>query len=86
VVVLGTAADTSADWVHARQALQRVMLTATMCGAAVALHSQPLEFPQLREFIRTQLHGSAHPQMVLRLGSTGQRAVSIRRPVEDVLI
>lgn len=86
VVVLSTPADTSADWVNAGQALQRVMLTATMCGAAVALHSQPLEFRQLREFIRTQLLGSAHPQMVLRLGSAGERSISVRRPVGDVLI
>jgi hypothetical protein len=86
VAVLSTASDTTAGWVNAGQALQRVMLTATMCGAAVALHSQPLEFPQLRGFIRTELTGSAHPQMLLRLGSAGERGVSVRRPVGDVLI
>jgi len=86
VALLTTRGDTSADWVNAGQALQRVMLTATTCGAAVALHSQPLEFPHLRAFIRGQFNGRAYPQMVLRLGATAERSVSVRRPVGDVLI
>jgi Nitroreductase family len=85
VVVLGTTADTSTDWVNAGQALQHVLLTATMCGAAAALHSQPLEFPQLREFIRAQLRIPGYPQLLLRLGSTGQRTLGVRRPVGEVL-
>jgi hypothetical protein len=86
VALLSTAADARVDWVNAGQALQRLMLTAGMYGAAVALHSQPLEFPQLREFIRIQLNGHAHPQMLLRLGPAGQGAISVRRPAGEVLI
>jgi hypothetical protein len=85
VFVLSTTTDTSTDWMNAGQALQRVLLTATMCGAAVALHSQPLEFPKLREFIRAQLRIPGYPQLLLRLGSTGQRTLSVRRPVGEVL-
>ena len=83
--LLTTAADRPADWVHAGQALQRILLTASVCGAAVALHSQPAELPWLREFIRTQLSDGAHPHLVLRIGLVAQVAVSVRRDPEDVL-
>jgi hypothetical protein len=49
------------------------------------LHGQPLEIPPLRDFIRIHLSGRAYPQMVLRFGATGEQAVSVRRPVEEVL-
>ena len=40
-----TTARPPVDWVNAGQALQRVLLTSATCGAAAALHSQPLELP-----------------------------------------
>ena len=86
MAILTTNVDQPVDWVNAGQALQRVLLGASACGVAAALHSQPLELPPLREVIRTQLSDRAHPQMVLRLGTTGQAVVSIRRPVEEVLL
>jgi len=84
-LLLTTAADRPADWVHAGQALQRILLTASVCGAAVALHSQPLELPWLREFLRTQLGDGAYPHLVLRIGLVAQVAVSVRRDPGDVL-
>ena len=87
VCLLTTSANEPADWVAAGQALQRVLLCATTFGVAAALHSQPLEVPQLRDFIRTQLAARAHPQMIIRLGTTSQTTTrSIRRPVQDVLL
>ena len=83
--LLTTAADRPADWVNAGQALQRIMLTASACGAAVALHSQPLELPWLREFIGIQLSDGAYPHLVLRIGLVTQVAVSVRRDPGDVL-
>ncbi len=83
--LLTTAADRPADWVHAGQALQRILLTASVCGAAVALHSQPLELPWLREFLRTQLGDGACPHLVFRIGLVTQVAVSVRRGPGDVL-
>jgi hypothetical protein len=83
--LLTTAADRPADWVNAGQALQRIMLTASACGAAVALHSQPLELPWLRQYIRTQLSDGACPHLVLRIGMVAQVAVSVRRDPGDVL-
>jgi len=83
--LLTTAADGPPDWVNAGQALQRILLTASVCGAAVALHSQPLELPMLREFIRTQLGDGAYPHLVLRIGLVIQASVSVRRDPGDVL-
>jgi hypothetical protein len=85
VGLLTTAADRRVDWLNAGQALQRILLTASTCGAAVALHSQPAELPWLREFIRTKLSDGAYPHLVLRIGMVIQAAVSVRRDPDDVL-
>jgi hypothetical protein len=83
--VLTTAHDRPGDWVSAGQALQRILLTASACGAAAALHTQPLELAWLRESIRVKLADGAYPQMVLRFGTVTQAAASVRRPPGDVL-
>jgi hypothetical protein len=85
VCLLATAGDSPVDWVNAGQALQRALLTAATCGVAAALHSQPFERARLREFIRIQLGDGSHPQLVLRLGTVIQTAVSVRRPPAAVL-
>jgi len=85
VCLLATAGDRPVDWVNAGQALQRALLTSATCGVAAALHSQPLERARLREFVRTQLSDGSYPQLVLRLGTVIQAAVSVRRPLASVL-
>jgi nitroreductase len=84
--ILTTPHDQPADWVNAGQALQHLLLGASISGVAAALHTQPLELPDLRELIRTQLSEGAYPQMILRLGLTAQTGASARRPVGDVLL
>ena len=86
VALLVTNADQPADWIGSGQALQRVLLAASANGVAAALHSQPLELPELREFIRLRLSDGACPQMLLRFGATDEVAASTRRPVEEVLL
>jgi len=86
VTVLTTAADEAADWVNAGQALQRVLLLASSGGVSAALHSQPLEVIQLRDFIAVTLCEGASPQMIARFGTTGQASVSVRRRVDEVLL
>jgi hypothetical protein len=85
VAILATAADRPEDWVAAGQALQRALLFATDCGLSAALHSQPLEIPQLRDFIKMQFCDGAYPQLVVRFGATDRVAMSVRRPVDEVL-
>jgi hypothetical protein len=85
VALLIMAADRPADWVNTGHALQRILLTASACGVAVALHNKPTELPLLREFIRTKLTGGAYPHLALRIGMVTQAAVSVRRHPDDVL-
>jgi hypothetical protein len=84
--LLTTRGDERGDWLQAGQALQRVLLLASSCGVSAALHSQPLEVPELRDFIRTYFAARAYPQLILRLGTTSQEAVSPRRPLPEVLL
>ena len=84
--LLTTPGDEPADWVSAGQALQRLLLDASSSGIAAALHTQPLELPELRKLVRVQLAGGSYPQMIVRLGRTSQTTSSVRRPVRDVLL
>lgn len=86
VALVTTEEDRPPDWVNAGQALQRVLLAASASGVTAALHTQPLEIPQLRDLIGEYFCGGAFPHMVLRLGTTGEAAVSVRRRIEDVLL
>ena len=85
VGLLTTATDRQVDWVNAGQALQRILLTASASGAAVALHSQPTEMPWLRQLIRAKLSDNAYPHLVLRIGMVIQAAESVRRDPDEVL-
>ncbi|TYB44882.1 Acg family FMN-binding oxidoreductase [Actinomadura chibensis] len=86
VVLLVTGDDTPAAWLDAGQALQRVLLRAAEHGLSAAYHTQALQVPELREFIRARFCGDAHPQMLLRLGvPEGEELATVRRPVEEVL-
>lgn len=83
--LLTTPTDTPADWVNAGHALQRLLLTSASYGAAAALNSQPVEVGWLRDIIRVQLGDGSYPQLVLRLGTVIQSAISMRRPLSSVL-
>lgn len=85
-LVLVSGGDAPADWLRAGQALQRVLLRAMERDLSAAFHTQALEVPELREFIRARFCGGAHPQMLLRLGFTeGEELGTVRRPVGEVL-
>jgi hypothetical protein len=86
VAVLATPSDRRLDWLLTGQALQHLLLYAMAHGAKVALHTQPLELPELRAKIRAQLLGrNGHPQMILRLGHSSRAVTTPRRSVADVL-
>ncbi|RFS83530.1 hypothetical protein D0T12_21055 [Actinomadura spongiicola] len=86
VVLLVTADDTPAAWLNAGQALQRVLLRAAEHDLAAAYHTQALQVPELRAFVRTRFCGDAYPQMLLRLGvPDGEDLTTVRRPVDEVL-
>ncbi|MER5207744.1 nitroreductase family protein [Streptomyces sp. NPDC002825] len=85
IALLGTVRDTPEDWLKAGQALQRVLLRATLDGLATSLMSQPLEWPELRSDARDPGSTIGFVHMVIRLGyGPGGRATP-RRPVSEVL-
>ncbi|HEU5023883.1 MAG TPA: hypothetical protein VFV01_03080 [Spirillospora sp.] len=86
VVLLVTSEDTPEAWLHAGQALERVLLRVTEQDLAAAYHTQALQVPELRAFIQRHFCGDAYPQMLLRIGvPEGEDLSTVRRPVEDVL-
>lgn len=85
-LLLVSVGDEPADWLRAGQALQRVLLRAAERDLAAAFHTQALEVPELRVFIRTRFCNGAYPQMLLRLGvPEGNELETVRRPVEEVI-
>jgi nitroreductase len=84
LAVLSTAGGTRKEWLHAGQALQRVLLTATAHGIATAPLTQPLETPDAW-LVRDPREGIEHPQMILRMGYGLPVPATPRRPVSEVL-
>jgi nitroreductase len=84
LAVLSTAAGTRKDWLHAGQALQRVLLTATARGIAAAPLTQPLETADAW-LVRDPRERMEQPQLILRLGYGLTVPQTPRRPVTDVV-
>lgn len=85
LVLLGTSGDRPADWLKAGQALERVLLLATVNGLSTSLTSHALEWPDLRRFVRDPQTAMGSVHMVLRLGYGPEAPATPRRPVGDVL-
>ncbi|MGW1892521.1 Acg family FMN-binding oxidoreductase [Streptomyces sp. NPDC002004] len=85
IAILGTVHDRPDDWLRAGQALERVLLQATLDGLVASLTSQPLEWPELRWTVRDPGSAMGHVQMVIRLGYGPEGHPTPRRPVEEVL-
>lgn len=84
IAVLSTDGDTAHHWLGAGQALQHVLLVATVYGLCATPMSQPLEIPELRELISEPGSGR-WAQLILRLGYGQPTTPSPRRPLADVL-
>lgn len=85
VAVLSTYGDSRTDWVRGGQALQRVLLTATLENVQASFRNEPLEVLAHRWRVRDAATGVGHPQMVMRLGYGEPVRPSPRRPVDEVL-
>ena len=85
LVVLSTNGDSADAWRRAGQALQRVLLAATVHGLAATPVSQPLEIPALRELV-TDTAAGQWAQVILRLGYGQPTTASSRRPLTEVLV
>lgn len=86
LAVLTTERDHPVDWVVAGQALQRVLLVATVEGLVATFANQPLEAPQLRWLVRDPDQPIGFPQMLFRIGYAPAAPATPRRPVQDVIV
>jgi nitroreductase len=84
IVVLATDGDTVDDWLRAGQALQHVLLVATIDHLSATPISQPLEIPALRELL-TDTRSGRWAQLILRLGYGPPATPTPRRPLAEVL-
>ncbi|KUF12903.1 Acg family FMN-binding oxidoreductase [Streptomyces silvensis] len=85
LLLLGTPEDRPADWLRTGQAMQRVLLRATLDGLATSPTSHALEWSDLRELVRDPTSSVAFVHMVLRIGHGPQGPRTGRRPVREVL-
>ncbi|WP_442305852.1 Acg family FMN-binding oxidoreductase [Streptomyces sp. 2RAF24] len=85
IALLGTTGDTPREWLAAGQAMQRILLRATLDGLSASLMSQPLEWPELRSLARDPESTMGFVHMVLRLGYGPRGRATPRRPVSEVL-
>jgi hypothetical protein len=84
LAVLATARDDPADWLRAGQALQRVLLTATVSGLAASFLYQPIELHDMQQSTGWWPWPEC-PQIILRLGYGPAGAGSPKRRVDDIL-
>jgi hypothetical protein len=85
LAVLSTSGDRPADWLRAGQALERVLLTATLNEVSTSFATQPLEWPDLRWILRDPVFGTGHVQMIIRMGYGPAGPRTPRRPLAEVL-
>lgn len=78
VAVIGSFNDLPLAQLQAGQAMQRVLLTATVEGLSASFLSQVVEVAQTRRQLRTLIGGGLWPQTMLRLGY-GPPAPTTRR-------
>jgi nitroreductase len=90
VLALGTKDDSALSRLRAGEATSLVLLTATVLGLASCPVTEPLEVPETRDAVQTDVFGiSGFPQMLLRIGWAPVNADPLpstpRRPLEDVV-
>jgi len=83
--VLFTQGDREEDWLHAGQALQRLLLHAATQWVFASLNTQPLEDAATRARIRDHLGVPGAPQILLALGVSRTARAVARRPAADVI-
>ncbi|MEV7061718.1 nitroreductase family protein [Streptomyces collinus] len=85
VALVSTRHDRPEDWLRAGQAMERVLLLATVEGLSSSFATQPLEWTDLRWPLRDPVTGTGYTQMLLRLGYGPKGPRTPRRPVAEVL-
>jgi hypothetical protein len=82
--ILLTRGDRRADWLHAGQALHRMLLHAASEWVFASLYTQPLEDPVTRVLIPGQVGIPGQPQMILQFGRAKTAASTARRSPDEL--
>jgi nitroreductase len=85
LLLLGTDTDDPSAWLHAGQALGRVLAEITRAGLVAGLYTQLTEIHRIREQVRSVLHLPGYPHVLLRVGHAEKTPATPRRPVPEVL-
>ncbi len=86
LAVLTTRRDDHEAWMVTGQALQRVLLVATVEGLVSTFANQPLEAPSLRWLVRDPDKPIGYAQMIMRIGFASPAPATPRRPIDDVVV
>lgn len=90
LLALGTDDDGATARLRAGEATSMALLTSTICGLASCPVTEPLEIPETRAAIRSEVFGDeAHPQVMIRIGWAPVGADPLpatpRRPIDEVI-
>ncbi len=86
LAVLGTRHEETSAWLAAGQALQHLLLGATIAGVHASFLNQAIEVSALRPRLCDLTEGSGFPQILLRMGYAMPAAPTPRRTLDDVLL
>jgi hypothetical protein len=87
LAVFASEADDPAHWVEVGRCYERFALQATALGVRNALINQPVEVASIRPRFANWLGlGGRRPDLVVRFGRGPVMPMSMRRPVQDVLV
>lgn len=86
LLCLATGVDDAQAWLATGQALERVLLLATLHGLCTSYLNQPIEIPELRPRLGALMgmQGAYFPQLLLRIGHGMPDAATPRRSLEEV--
>lgn len=87
IAVFASDASDKAHWVEAGRCYERFALQATALGIRNAFLNQPVEVGAIRpQFASTIGLGGHRPDLVVRFGRGPTMPLSMRRPVQSVLV
>ncbi len=86
LAILGTGSDTPVDWFAAGQALEKVLLYATVQGIQTSFVNQPIEVGSLRSGLSILIGRKDFPQLALRMGYASAVLPTPRRSIHQVLL
>lgn len=86
LAVIATEHDATRSWLHAGEALARVLLRAQQEGLSASYLNQPIEVEDLRPKVANLLGVSSSPQLLLRIGYGQTERSTPRRAAAQLIL